>query len=320
MMAAEEPPPHQEDDDMVSGSEGLLSMCATASAYLLASVLTVFPAVINRGHHHRMTVAAVATGCCRRSWSSTLARLAGARVRRGDWVWVLGTHVGSVGFALLGEVPFLTNIVITPGWLGRLSPPAVVVTVLITVLVVAVGVRQTRESVRLHRCSKKCGALTAGVLAYAVVYAIIVADGTSAHFHIHHAIFAGFLSLYFGDLVTWVDRLTHGVLIGVVAEGICFYGSTEYDLLSSTTVPCPGGRSSPSGAARPPHWAWCSASARSAAAAAAAAPLQPLLRRRRRRCRRGAGGSVRIMIELPDCSLDEEEPTSDDDDDDSKNK
>lgn len=308
MMAAEEPPPHQEDD-MVSGSEGLLSMCATASAYLLASVLTVFPAVINRGHHHRMTVAAVAYGLLQTLVVVyALARLAGARVRRGDWVWVLGTHVGSVGFALLGEVPFLTNIVITPGWLGRLSPPAVVVTVLITVLVVAVGVRQTRESVRLHRCSKKCGALTAGVLAYAVVYAIIVADGTSAHFHIHHAIFAGFLSLYFGDLVTWVDRLTHGVLIGVVAEGICFYGSTEYDLFIIHDRPMSG---------RALIAVWGCTAAALGVVLGVGSKCSCCCCRRCRRCRRGAGGSVRIMIELPDCSLDEEEPTSDDD---SKNK
>lgn len=201
---------------------------AIASAYFACALLA---GCVSKSHHQSLTVVSIAYGLLTSLLVVyALVHLAGNRISAADGCWMVALHAGGIGFALLGEVPFLSNIVITRGWLHRLSPAAVFVTVLFATLIVVVGYRQTLESVRDHRCARKGAALGALVAAYGLVYVVILASGSAFHFHIHHAIFAGALALYMTDLKTLLDRVAHGILLGVVVEGICFYGSLEAQL------------------------------------------------------------------------------------------
>ena len=58
-------------------------------------------------------------------------------------------------------------------------------------------------------------------------------NANHVHVHVHHAIFSGLLSLWFTD---WdntkkdYSMQIHSILIGIVIEGINFYGISEYFL------------------------------------------------------------------------------------------
>lgn len=48
--------------------------------------------------------------------------------------------------------------------------------------------------------------------------------------HVHHAICAGLLSFWFTDWTATSSMITHGILMGVVVEGIDFFGIGELSL------------------------------------------------------------------------------------------
>lgn len=53
------------------------------------------------------------------------------------------------------------------------------------------------------------------------------------HWHVHHAIFAGVLSLWFTNWGNTIEMIMHAIMMGVVIEGINFYGIQELYLFLS---------------------------------------------------------------------------------------
>ena len=47
------------------------------------------------------------------------------------------------------------------------------------------------------------------------------------HYHVHPAIFAGIVSIWFIDWKNYAIMIMHAILLGVVVEGINFYGIGE---------------------------------------------------------------------------------------------
>ena len=122
--------------------------------------------------------------------------------------YMLFCNLGGLGFALLGEVPFLHNIVIVKDFWKHLTPAAWG-----TILFFA------------YFCF---------ILFYIGIFALLSGGGaTGIHWHIHHAIFAGFLSLWFTNWGNTIEMIMHAIMMGVVIEGINFYGIQELYLFLS---------------------------------------------------------------------------------------
>ena len=57
------------------------------------------------------------------------------------------------------------------------------------------------------------------------------------HYHVHHAIFSGVLSMWFTLWKSPVELIMHGVLMGICIEGINFYQLQEFYLFLTNTSP-----------------------------------------------------------------------------------
>tara|TARA_Y100001970_G_scaffold294168_1_gene447881 strand:- start:6712 stop:7563 length:852 start_codon:yes stop_codon:yes gene_type:complete len=142
---------------------------------------------------------------------------------------------GALGFALLGEVPWLKNITITKGWFGRLSPYAIVVVAIFTSVILFVGIKEYFTKIRFHDKCKGLGHMfTILIFYYALFLTLKANNAENIHYHVHHAIFSGLLSLWFIDWNNYIEMITHAILMGIVIEGIDFYGIQELFLLLFT--------------------------------------------------------------------------------------
>lgn len=141
--------------------------------------------------------------------------------------WIFSTF-GGLGFALLGEIPALKNFAITKGWLHRLPPFAIVTIVFFTILILILAYKEYKTLKANRQICKEIGKLGLIALIYYIVYIILAVNkAKSIHYHVHHAIFSGVLSLWFIDWDSVVEMVTHAILMGIVIEGIDFYGIQE---------------------------------------------------------------------------------------------
>ena len=147
-------------------------------------------------------------------------------------IYWISCVIGALGFALLGEIPWLKNISITKGWFGRLSPYAIIVVAIFTIVILIVGVKEYFTKIRFHdKCKSLVKMFTILIFYYALFLILKANNAENIHYHVHHAIFSGLLSLWFIDWNSYVEMITHAILMGIVIEGIDFYGIQELFLL-----------------------------------------------------------------------------------------
>lgn len=143
-------------------------------------------------------------------------------------------NIGGLGFALLGEVPFLKNIVIVKNFWKNLSPGAICTIIFFGIIIFIVLVREVKSIIKYRTIRRTICNILAFIGFYIGIFYMLVEGGaTNIHWHIHHAICAGFLSLWFTNWENWIEMCTHAVLMGVVVEGINFFGINELYLFLS---------------------------------------------------------------------------------------
>jgi hypothetical protein len=137
-------------------------------------------------------------------------------------------HAGAIGFALLGEVSFLKNIAIVKGFWKLLTPAAWITIIFFGGIILFIAVRELIDSVK--RRTLKYSLLNISLIAGAYTYMLSVLQiggAENIHYHIHHAIFAGVLSLWFTNWTNIWEKILNAILMGIVVEGINFYGVGE---------------------------------------------------------------------------------------------
>jgi hypothetical protein len=141
------------------------------------------------------------------------------------WIFL---HLGAIGFALLGEVPFLKNIVIVNNFWKHLNPSAWLVIFFIGGTIIGIGIKELIDSCKdkKFKFSLFNIALVASGYSY-MLFILKIGNAKAIHYHVHHAIFAGVLSLWFTDWNNWFEMSMNAILMGVVVEGINFYGVGE---------------------------------------------------------------------------------------------
>ena len=147
--------------------------------------------------------------------------------------WVSCT-AGAIGFAILGQVSFLKKISITKGWLNHLSPAAYVVLVCFSLIIVGIGIKEyITKTVFRDKCRSLVKIFIIIIFYYGIFFILNSSGASNIHYHVHHAICAGLLSLWFIDWDKYIELIIHGILMGIVVEGIDFYGIQELFLFLS---------------------------------------------------------------------------------------
>ena len=198
---------------------------AISSTYLLSCTIES-TSIIPNEDHQSITVYNIFYGIiC--TWLCAYAVMKLSKTPRINALWVISCHTGAVFFALLGQVPWLHDLTLTPGWLSRLSPPAIVVVVFFSTVLLYAGIRQARETCRIHDWTIKLHAYIILLAIYFIVFVLVSIRGENYHFHVHHAIAGVFLSCFFTNWKSRIDVILHGLLIGIAVEGIAFFGTQE---------------------------------------------------------------------------------------------
>ena len=70
-----------------------------------------------------------------------------------------------------------------------------------------------------------------------ILYLLMHGGAQGIHYHVHHAIFSGVLSMWFTLWKNPVELIMHGVLMGICIEGINFYQLQEFYLFLTNTTP-----------------------------------------------------------------------------------
>ena len=144
------------------------------------------------------------------------------------FTYFISCNLGGLGFALLGEVPFLRNIVITSGAWKHWSIPAWITIIFFGSIILLIGIRELIDSIKDGVFKYTLLHIFTIFFGYSIMlYILRLGNAKDIHYHVHHAIFAGILSNWFTKWDNCFEQTMHAILMGVVIEGINFYGVGE---------------------------------------------------------------------------------------------
>ena len=152
-------------------------------------------------------------------------------------IYNLVTIISAISFSL-GEVSFLKYFSISGDFWKHLSLKEIVVFAIIGLPLTFLTLREFYYMIK-HRTFR-------GLLAKYVLISSLFATNLlflkmygaqNIHYHIHHAIFAGVMSLIFSKWDSIWSILMHGIYMGVLIEGISFYGLQELYIFMTNNSP-----------------------------------------------------------------------------------
>ena len=144
------------------------------------------------------------------------------------FTYFIACNLGGLGFALLGEVPFLSNIVITNGAWKHWSVGAWLTIIFFSSIILLIGIRELIDSFKDRVFKYTLLHIFTIFFGYSIMlYILQCGNAKDIHYHVHHAIFAGILSNWFAKWDDCFEQSMHAILMGIVIEGINFYGVGE---------------------------------------------------------------------------------------------
>lgn len=154
------------------------------------------------------------------------------------FLYFLFNIIGGLGFALLGELDFFKHFAIVKGFWENLDPRAVAIIIFFTVTISLLTLREIIDSIKIKQFKKQLFALLLLASLYSgVLFYLKQFGATNIHYHVHHAIFSCVLSLFFLNWENKIEMITHSIFLGVLIEGINFYGIGELYLFLSDIGP-----------------------------------------------------------------------------------
>ena len=103
--------------------------------------------------------------------------------------------------------------------------------IIIGSIILYLAVLEAIDSMAHNRCKKSLINILLIALSYTYILVLLhINNAKYIHFHVHHAIFAGILSTWFTTWDNCLEMGMHAILMGVVVEGIDFYGIGELSL------------------------------------------------------------------------------------------
>lgn len=152
-------------------------------------------------------------------------------------IYLLSVVFGGIGFALLGEVPFLKSLSITKNFWKHLDTKAKITIIFFTIVMIYISLKEIYDSIKINKFKKELIKILGFGGLYCLIYTILkMYDAKDVIYHVHHAIFASILSLLFLNWESRIELIIHGILVGIMIEGINFYGIGELQLFLFKTT------------------------------------------------------------------------------------
>ena len=147
-----------------------------------------------------------------------------------NWVYWLLMVASAVGFSFLNNLPLLQFSIQNTTALTR--PRLIVCGSVLGLLVVLLGRQVYTKRIRWQL-------FVAPLCVMSLCYALFRSATSEINWHLHHAIASGLLSLCFTDFRVTTNRGMHAIMMGVVIQGINFYGLDELWLFRIDHTPPP---------------------------------------------------------------------------------
>tara|TARA_B100000795_G_scaffold42904_1_gene28106 strand:+ start:2231 stop:3115 length:885 start_codon:yes stop_codon:yes gene_type:complete len=136
---------------------------------------------------------------------------------------------GGTTFAMLGEIQTLKKIVINGDFLKNLSLISIITITAILIPIIIILCNEIYLSWKEKKLRRELFNSIIVTSSFTLSYFILLANGAEeVHLHVHHAIFAGTLAMFCSNWKKKYVMFLHAVLMGVVIEGIGFYGISEF--------------------------------------------------------------------------------------------
>ena len=147
-------------------------------------------------------------------------------------VYTLCCHLGAISFALAGEISFLHEFTLTAGFWEKLSFEAKLVVGIGAIILLLLVCLQGRKAYKQNKIKKQCFPWLVILVIWFILGFVVFIENIPYHIHIHHVLFAGFFSSWFDDFDSMFDIVLNAFFIGIVIQGIDFYGIDELSLFS----------------------------------------------------------------------------------------
>ena len=131
------------------------------------------------------------------------------------------------------------NFSITKDFWKHLNPPEALVLSIVVSLIIGIAIKEycdIKNSKWQFRRNIMNLLLVSGGY-FCILYLLMHGGAQGIHYHVHHAIFSGVLSMWFTLWKSPVELIMHGVLMGICIEGINFYQLQEFYLFLTNTSP-----------------------------------------------------------------------------------
>ena len=152
-------------------------------------------------------------------------------------VYTVCCHAGAIIFALCGQIPFLHHFSLTKGFWERLTWEGKIVIGIVAIIIGVLVYVQGRRAWTKKQCCRQWFPWISIIITWAIMWSIIYTEDISVHVHVHHALFAGLFSCWFDDFTSWLDLVVNALMIGIVIEGIDFFGIGELTLFMMNNSP-----------------------------------------------------------------------------------
>lgn len=158
--------------------------------------------------------------------------------RVGILVYFVFSILGACVFALMGELPYFKHFAIVNNFWKHLDSRAIVTIVVFSFIITGCALVEIADSIVMKKCKKELLIILGFCAMYAtVLFYLSYFKAEPIDYHIHHAIFSAFLSLLFTNWDRWSTLIWHAIFMGIVIEGINFYGIGEIYLFISNNGP-----------------------------------------------------------------------------------
>lgn len=154
-------------------------------------------------------------------------------------LYFIASHLGAIIFALCGELPMFKNFSITKDFWKHLKPTETLVLAIVISLIIGIAIKEycdiKNSKWRFRRNIMNLLLVSGGY--FFILYLLMHGGAQGIHYHVHHAIFSGVLSMWFTLWKSPIELIMHGVLMGICIEGINFYQLQEFYLFLTNTSP-----------------------------------------------------------------------------------
>lgn len=149
---------------------------------------------------------------------------------RNKALYVIISHLSAVIFALLGEIPFLKHFSLTSGFWKRLPILGKISVAIVFIVIFMMCMYQIKRSFKRKKLCREFYPWCIILITWGTVWAALETQSVPYTIHLHHALFAGLFAPWFWDFSSKFDIIANAIFMGIVIEGIDFYGLSEFHL------------------------------------------------------------------------------------------